>query len=197
MISTWGNPWFCTRMRKGFFRQWILSSSTLIPITYAIWNRSFFHLKSAVVFFILICSLFLQSNIWMNDLYVDFFHFFNHAIRNPICPKVILNYFPKRMICLIRNKKVIYMPKFLIFICILRVVAYFLRIRFKAGESSVLRHCFWQPGIENKILSLLAIKNASHELSKHQVCISRVSISENKADGIKWYYNLCWMASPK
>lgn len=120
-----------------------------------------------------------------------FFHFFNHAIRNPICPRLILNYFPKRMICLIRNKKVIYMPKFLIFICILRVVAYFLRIRFKAGESSVLRHCFWQPGIENKILSLLAIKNASHELSKHQVCISRVSISENKADGIKWYYNLC------
>ena len=69
-----------------------------------------------------------------------------------------------------KQKSDIYMPKFLIFICILRVVAYFLRIRFKAGESSALRHCFWQPGIENKIFSLLAIK------MRHMSCQSIKSV---------------------
>ena len=96
------------------------------PITCAA-DKEVLHFNSAVVFFILICTLVLQSYLKKRLVYGFFplfFPFFsNHAIRIPICPRVISNYFPRHIICVIAHKKVI--GEKLIFICILRFVAYF------------------------------------------------------------------------
>ena len=114
------------------------------PITCAA-EKEVLHFNSAVVFFILICTLVLQS--YLNErLVYGFFPLFspffsNRAIRNPICPRVISNYFPKHIICVIARKKVI--CEKLIFICILRVVAFFKAVKCSAltGDiASVANH---------------------------------------------------------